>query len=183
MSILICHTFLTASLWSCNLHFNSRFTFLLDVGVAIAVSGPLMIPLVIVYLYACFALQRYTMELLRELARLKAITSSPIIQSFSEAVVGSKSIRAFGEQARMLSMFETTVDDYTKNQIHIIATKQWFAVRVQFVTLLIVLPAIAIAVNIHIISGFHVAKLSRTTCYTVGILVTVGYRHKAYAKH
>ena len=79
--------------------------FLLDLCVSIVVAGPLMIPIVLIYIYAGYRLQRYTMHLLREVTRLKAITSSPIIQNFSEAVVGSKSIRAFGIQETMLKVF------------------------------------------------------------------------------
>ena len=52
--------------------------FLLDLCVSIVVAGPLMIPIVLIYIYAGFSLQSYYMRVYREATRLQNITSSPI---------------------------------------------------------------------------------------------------------
>lgn len=126
---------------------------------AVYVAGPLMIPLVVVYCWLGISLQQYNMSLLRELTRLKAITSSPVIQNFSEAMYGTKTIRAHQLEGNLARGFEQSLDDYLKNTISIVASKQWFSLRIQVVSLLIVLPSIVIAIVVQKVDSGQLAIL------------------------
>lgn len=86
------------------------------------------------------------MKLFRELTRLKGITSSPIIQNFSEGLLGCKEIRAFGAEQTMQQVFMQTLDENQKNIILHVAARQYFAERIQYLALLVILPSIALSV-------------------------------------
>lgn len=125
----------------------SRSTFALDLFVAVYVAGYYMIPLVVVYLTIGITFQRYTMNLFRELTRLRGVTSSPIIQSFSEGLLGCKAIRAFGVGNKMLEDFMLKLDENHKNMIMTNAGKQYFSERIQYMALMVILPSIALSVD------------------------------------
>jgi ATP-binding cassette subfamily C (CFTR/MRP) protein 1 len=124
----------------------TRFTFLLDVTVAIYVGGPFMIPLVIVYCYMGVKLQRFNMSFSREITRLRSISSSPVVQTFSEGVSGSKTIRAYRVEENIIKNFMEAIDENQKNTIILIASKQWFGVRVQAISLIVIIPSVVLAV-------------------------------------
>ena len=122
------------------------FNFLLDLAVAVYVAGPLMIPLILIYCYLGLRLQRRNMHLVREVSRLKAISSSPIVQAFSDGMLGSKTIRSYGIQDNMMTMFMDTLDKNQQNNILLYGARFWFSQRVQYISLLILVPAIVISV-------------------------------------
>jgi ABC-type multidrug transport system fused ATPase/permease subunit len=115
--------------------------------VAVYVAGYYMVPLVLLYILLGINFQRYCMKLFRELTRLKGTTSSPIIQTFSEALLGCKVIRVFEAEPIMEQRFMQTLDECQKNTILNCAGRQYFAERIQFMALLVILPAIAMAVR------------------------------------
>lgn len=123
------------------------FNFLLDLGVALFTAGPLMIPLVLVYCYLAFSLQRYDMNLMREVTRLKAISASDIIQHFSESMLGCKTIRAFDARESMAAEFMARLDENQKYCILLIAAKYWFSSRIQYLSQIVLVPAIIISVS------------------------------------
>jgi ABC-type multidrug transport system fused ATPase/permease subunit len=123
------------------------FNFMLDLCVAVYVAGPLMIPLVLIYCYLGLRLQRLNMKLVREVSRLKAVSSSPIVQTFSEGMLGCKEIRAFGIQDTMMAMFMKTLDNNMQNTILLYGARYWFSQRIQYLSLLILVPAILISVE------------------------------------
>lgn len=122
------------------------FGLVLDLVVSIVIAGPLMIPLVIVYVYAGFSLQQYNMNLLREGIRLQSITVSPITQAFTEAIYGGKTIRALGCEKYILEDYQYLINENLKNFLILNAGKQWFNQRVQFLSFIIVVPSILLSV-------------------------------------
>lgn len=105
-----------------------------------------MIPLVIVYCYLGISLQQNNQKLLREVTRLQSITSSPISQAFSEIIMGGKTVRAFGAEEYVLEDYQKIIDENLKNYMMNNATKQMFQQRIQFLSFLIIVPSILLAV-------------------------------------
>ena len=105
-----------------------------------------MIPLVIIYCYLGVALQQTNQKLLREVTRLQSITSSPISQAFSEIIMGGKTVRAFGAEEYVLEDYQKIINENLKNYMMNNATKQMFQQRIQFLSFLIIVPSIILAV-------------------------------------
>lgn len=105
-----------------------------------------MIPLVIIYCYLGITLQQNNQKLLREVTRLQSITSSPISQAFSEIIMGGKTVRAFGAEEYVLDDYQKIIDENLKNYMMNNATKQMFQQRIQFLSFLIIVPSILLAV-------------------------------------
>lgn len=115
--------------------------------VAVVVSGPYLIPLIVVYCYLAFKLQRYYMGVFRETIRLKSITNSPIIQAFSEALYGCKTIRASKLEPVLMRQYMHILDENLKNIILSTGCRQWFSLRVNILSFLIIGPSIILAVG------------------------------------
>ena len=88
------------------------------------------------------------MNLMRELTRLKSISSSPIIQKFKEGLEGVETIRVFGKYKHLFSHYIDRVDDFQKNSVALAGANNWFNVRVSLLALMVILPTIAISVTI-----------------------------------
>ena len=105
-----------------------------------------MIPLVVIYCYLGVTLQQNNQKLLREVTRLQSITASPISQAFSELILGGKTVRAFGAEEYVLKDYQHIIDENLKNFLMSNATKQMFQQRIQFLSFLIIVPSILLAV-------------------------------------
>lgn len=106
-----------------------------------------MIPLVAAYCYAGIVLQRYHMRLLRQASRLNAATLNPVIQRFSEMMLGGKIVRSLGLEHEIYRQFSELVDENQKNQLVMIGVRQWFSERIQYVSLIVIVPSIVLAVK------------------------------------
>ena len=118
---------------------------LLDLFVSVIVAGPLMIPLILLFLWVGLRLRNYNMNLMRECTRLQGITSSPISHIFTEAVSGTKTIRAYGCEEFMIKEYQMRIDENLKNLLLLTAAKQWFAQRIQMMAFFIIVPAILLS--------------------------------------
>ena len=99
------------------------------------------------YLYVSFRVQRYYMNLLRELTRLKSISSTPIIQKFKEGLEGVSTIRFFNKYDNLFEDYLKKVDDFQKNSVTLIGANNWFNVRVSILALMVIIPTIYISVS------------------------------------
>lgn len=126
---------------------NCRFSFILDIAVSIVVAGPYMVPLVLIYIYIGLSLQQSNQKLRREVTRLQSITTSPISQAFTELIYGSKTVRAFAVQEYILEDYQNILDENLKNVMINSASKQQFQQQLQFLSFLIIVPSIVLAVH------------------------------------
>ena len=87
------------------------------------------------------------MKTLREVTRLKAISSSPIIQAFKEEVEGVSTIRYFGAQKKLFEEYLRKEDNFQQNEILWWAVQEWFSITVSMLTLFVIIPCIITAVS------------------------------------
>lgn len=132
------------------------FSFWLDIGVALYVAGLYMIPIIVVYCFLGVYIQQYNQNLAREATRLQGITQSPMAQAFTEAIYGCKTIRAFGYEKLMLEDYQNLIDENLKNYLVRNAAKQWFAQRIQTLSVMILVPSILLSVVCILIKIFLV---------------------------
>lgn len=95
---------------------------------------------IIGYFYLCLKLQRYYMYALRELTRLQAISQSPVVQIFQETLAGVTNIRVFEKETATTQAYWHAIDENYKNQIMLQAVRSWFGIRVELLSLLIIIP-------------------------------------------
>lgn len=109
-----------------------------------------MIPLVLIYIYIGLSLQQSNQRLRREVTRLQSITASPISQAFTELIYGGKTVRAFGVQEYILEDYQNIIDENLKNIMINSGAKQQFQQRLQFLSFLIIVPAILLSVDSYL---------------------------------
>ena len=114
---------------------------------SVIIAGPLMIPLIIVYCYLGISMQQSNQMLLREVSRLQNITSSPISQFFSDLIMGGKTVRAFSAEEYVLTEYQHVIDENLKNYMIINGVKQLFQQRLQFLSFVIIVSSILLAVR------------------------------------
>lgn len=122
------------------------FNCLVDFTASIYASSPIMIIFIVFYMYVSFKIQRFYIHSLREFTRLKSISTSPMIQAFSEGMQGGSTIRVFGKQAHTLDLYVRTLDDFQKNNIMLEAISRWFSIRLTLLSVFILAPSIALNV-------------------------------------
>nr|XP_043873402.1 multidrug resistance-associated protein 1 isoform X1 [Solea senegalensis] len=114
--------------------------------IVIFVATPLVaviIPIVgLLYVFV----QRFYVASSRQLKRLESVSRSPIYSHFSETLLGTSVIRAFGEQQRFITESDRRVDHNQKAYYPGIVANRWLAVRLEFVGNCIVSSAALFAV-------------------------------------
>ena len=115
--------------------------------VSAATSSYFVFFIIFLYVYISFRVQRYYMNLLRELTRLKSISSTPIIQKFKEGLEGVSTIRFYNKYNYVFNTYIGKVDDFQKNAVTVSGASNWFNVRVSLLALMVTIPTICISVN------------------------------------
>uniref|UniRef100_A0A8C7YZ28 Multidrug resistance-associated protein 1 n=1 Tax=Oryzias sinensis TaxID=183150 RepID=A0A8C7YZ28_9TELE len=101
--------------------------------IIILVATP-MVALIIPFLGVLyFFVQRFYVASSRQLKRLESVSRSPIYTHFSETLLGTSVIRAFGEQERFIHESDQRVDHNQKAYYPGIVANRWLAVRLEFV--------------------------------------------------
>ena len=118
------------------------FLCLTDFIAAVYASSPFMLIFICIYFYISARTQRRYMSLYREVIRLKSISSSPMIQAFSEAIQGVSTIRSYARTDYALASYITTLDEFQKNCIIGDALSRWFVLRLMLYSILILVPGI-----------------------------------------
>ena len=107
---------------------------------------------VVIYIIISLRVQRYYMNLAREISRMKAMSSSPAVHQFKEALDGVSTIRTFEKYDVMFDEYLLKVDDYQKNALVSKASSKWFNLRVSLLSLIIVVPCLLGSVRINILA-------------------------------
>lgn len=76
------------------------------------------------YFYSCGS---------RELKRFDSITKSPIMQHFSETLVGISTIRAYGDERRFIRENLVKIDTNNKPFFYLWVTNRWLAARIDII--------------------------------------------------
>lgn len=84
-----------------------------------------MLPLLFVYK----AIQEYFRKTNTTVARLEAISRSPVYADFSQVLTGTNSIRAYNEESRFINSMEKTLNRNTIAGILQQIAGQWLAIR------------------------------------------------------
>ncbi len=126
---------------------TSMFTYvvcacMIDFIVSIYASSPIMIIFIGFYFWYSFKLQRRYMCLNREATRLRSISSSPMIQAFSEGLSGASVIRVYGQHEHASIQYIKTIDDFQKNTVLATALQRWFNIRMVIFSLSLLIPSI-----------------------------------------
>ena len=84
---------------------------------------------------------------MREITRLRSVSSSPVIQNFSEACTGTLPIRSYEKIDVCFKEYIHNLDEFMKNDITLAAVGLWFTIRIALWSLIVALPAVIIAVK------------------------------------
>eukprot|EP00741_Cyanophora_paradoxa_P004114 tig00000769_g3996.t1 len=105
-----------------------QFAVLSIIGVMCGVVPRLL--LLVAPLVALFAgVQQYYRATSRELARLEAVSKSPVFALFGESLAGASSIRAYGAQGRFVARSDALSDANARSYFLMNATNRWLGMR------------------------------------------------------
>ena len=119
---------------------------MVDLSVTTFTSSPIIIPFFLLYVYLSYKVQRRYLTLQRDITRLRSITSSPMIQCFSEGVQGNSTIRAFGKQEFSIAEYTKALNEFQKNCLIDDASSRWFTVRLTLLSNLVIVPSLLLVV-------------------------------------
>lgn len=122
-----------------------------DLVASVVASSPIMIIFIGIYLFLCLRVQQYYMNTSREITRLRSISASPTIQSFSEGMQGGPFIRAFGKIDHSVNLYAQALEIFQINCLTKDALMRWFSVRLSLLSILVLLPSIAL--NIFVVKS------------------------------
>ncbi|XP_043692552.1 ABC transporter C family member 3-like isoform X5 [Telopea speciosissima] len=77
----------------------------------------------------CIWYQQYYISAARELTRLCGVCQAPIIQHFAESILGSTTIRCFGQEERFIDTNLSLVDVYSRPKFHFSGAMEWLCFR------------------------------------------------------
>ena len=137
------------------------FTCLSNFAASCLSSTPLNFFFVAIYMYLSFKIQRYYMNVKREVTRLKAIASSPTIQAFKEEVEGIATIKDFSTYKKLFLDYLYKVDELQKGVIVETAAEEWFEITVSLLSLMVIIPCILTSVNYFLITFSYSLLLLR----------------------
>ncbi|XP_076337840.1 multidrug resistance-associated protein 1-like isoform X2 [Tachypleus tridentatus] len=126
--------------------FLDYFFALIGAFVVISLSNPIFIVAVIPFSGLYYLLQRVYLAVSRQLKRLESVTRSPIYNNFSETISGTSSIRAYKAQDFFIKISEDRVDTNSNCYFQGMVTNRWLAIRLDFLSSIIVLAASLLAV-------------------------------------
>lgn len=130
-------------------------------AVAAATLGTFLI-LMIPMGYWYFSIQKKFRKTNTAVARLEAVSRSPIYTDFSQALVGAQSIRAYQDQERFIRRLENCVDANSVAGITQQLSSNWLALRLDFLgsTISFFVAIVAVASGSFIPPGFLALGLS-----------------------
>jgi ATP-binding cassette subfamily C (CFTR/MRP) protein 1 len=155
------------------------FNALFDIAISVYASTLHMLFFVFLYTFLTFKMQRKFMRLNREITRLKGITTSPMVQCFSEGVNGITNIRAFGQQTYSLKQYIASIDEFQKNSVVGDALIRWFQLRLVLCNVLIFIPSIFL--NIFFIQS-DAGRFSILMRYLIMLLTDISEFMDEYSK-
>ncbi|XP_015764590.1 PREDICTED: multidrug resistance-associated protein 1-like [Acropora digitifera] len=123
-------------------------TFCTVVGTIIAISfaTPMFLVVIIPLGALYFFIQRIYVATSRQLKRIESVSRSPIFNNFFETINGASTIRAFGQQDRLIQDNYHRVDENHVAYFPGVTANRWLALRLEFVGNLAILFAAIFAV-------------------------------------
>jgi ABC-type multidrug transport system fused ATPase/permease subunit len=157
-----------------NIFVAAMMTCLLDFIMASYSSTPFLWFFIVFYFCCCWLMQRYYMHALRELTRLNAITNTPVVQIFSETLQGINMVRLFRKQKDTRNAYYAAIDENYKNQMMLQGVRSWFKIRIEFFSLLIIIPGFVLCLYLAPSPGAFAVMLKYTLSITedIGMLMT-----------
>ena len=101
-----------------------------------------------IFVFFSFRVQRFYMRVQREVTRLRAIASSPVIQAFKEEVEGVSTIGFFEASGRLFEEYVKKMDEVQKNFIVSQGATERFNICISLLSLVVVIPCVLSSVRI-----------------------------------
>ncbi|XP_055546953.1 multidrug resistance-associated protein 1-like [Wyeomyia smithii] len=139
----------------------------IGVFIIIAISTPIFLATVPVFLVIYYVVQVIYIATSRQLKRLESITRSPIYSHFGESITGQSTIRAYGEQERFTRESEQRVDYNQTMSYPSIIANLWLANRLEIVGALVVFFAALFAMLSRDTIGVAMVGLSVTYALSI----------------
>ncbi|XP_043706853.1 ABC transporter C family member 13 isoform X2 [Telopea speciosissima] len=112
----------------------ANFIGLMGIAIVLTYVQVLFLLLLLPLLYIYSKLQFYYRSTSRELRRLDSVSRSPIYASFTEALDGSSTIRAFKAEEIFMAKFTENVSVYQQTSYSEITASLWLSLRLQVCT-------------------------------------------------
>lgn len=109
------------------------------IGAIIGASKGTFIALIFPLLYIYTIFQNYYRASNTAIARIEAVTRSPIYADFSQVLGGTSTIRAYKQQKRYVEQLETYSNTNTVPGVYQQIASQWLAIRLDFISSIITL--------------------------------------------
>ena len=94
----------------------------------------------------CYAVMKYYMNAKRELQRVNSALFSPLIQLYTESLNGLTHLRAFNKERFVNEEYQKLTDAFRASTITVNGLNCWFYIRVQLMSLVVVIPGFALIV-------------------------------------
>jgi len=154
---------------------NAAFGCFGAIGAIVAsTKGSFMILLIpLVFLYNHF--QKYFRKTNTAVARLEAVSRSPIYADFSQALNGANTIRAYQDEKRFIDKLECRVDVNTIAAMTVQLNGQWLALRLDLLgsILTFCIALVAVAAGSFIPAGYLAVGLTYSFQITFGLKFAV----------
>ncbi|XP_058820116.1 multidrug resistance-associated protein 1-like [Topomyia yanbarensis] len=144
----------------------------IGVFIVIAISTPIFLAVVPVFLVIYYAIQKLYIATSRQLKRLESVTRSPIYSHFGESITGQSTIRAYGEQERFTKESENRVDYNQLMSYPSIIANRWLAIRLEIVGALVVFFAALFAMLSRETIGAAMVGLSVTYALQISTVLS-----------
>lgn len=137
-----------------------------------AALGPLLI------MFYLFAL--YYRSSAREIKRIDSILRSSVFAQFGETLTGLSTVRAYGEQARFISLNQQYVDKMNGAYLLTITNQRWLGIRLDFTGNLLIFVVAILAVT----SRFNVnpSTTGLVLSYTMQVTGMIGWMVRQFAE-
>ncbi|XP_068732556.1 multidrug resistance-associated protein 1-like [Montipora capricornis] len=126
--------------------FFRTFCTVLGTVIAISFATPIFLVVIVPLGALYFFIQRVYVGTSRQLKRIESVSRSPIFNNFFETINGASTIRAFGQQQRLIKDNYHRVDENHVAYFPGTSANRWLAVRLEFVGNLAILFAALFAV-------------------------------------
>jgi multidrug resistance-associated protein (MRP) len=123
----------------------------------------LIIPIVLLYLL----FQMFYISTSRQLKRIQSMTTSPIFSHFTETIVGTSSVRAYGVSQEFVLESNHRLDVNNASYYISFVAARWLAIRLEFLGFIVVLTAALTAVLSRGLISPGIAGLTVTYSLTV----------------
>ncbi|KAL1127099.1 hypothetical protein V6Z11_A13G157100 [Gossypium hirsutum] len=82
----------------------------------------------------CIWYQQYYISSARELGRLVGVCKAPVIQSFSETILGATTIRSFDQESRFQQKNMELMDAYSRPKFYVAGAREWLCFRLDMLS-------------------------------------------------